>query len=66
MHYRFNCADETFVVVERQIMGANEEVVARDDPNKSIACTRQPAARAACCRSPAAALRRYRCCCGRW
>jgi hypothetical protein len=32
MHYRFNCAEETFVIVERQIMGANEEVVARDEP----------------------------------
>ncbi len=32
MHYRFNCAEETFVIVERQIMGANEEVVARDTP----------------------------------
>jgi hypothetical protein len=34
MHYRFNCAEETFVVVERQIMGANEQVVARDDPRQ--------------------------------
>lgn len=32
MHYRFNCADETFIVVERQIMGANDQVVARDEP----------------------------------
>ena len=32
MHYQFNCADETFVIVERQIMGANEEIVARDSP----------------------------------
>lgn len=32
MHYRFNCAEERFVVVERQIMGANDEVVARDEP----------------------------------
>ena len=32
LHYRFNCAEETFVVVERQIMGANEQVVARDRP----------------------------------
>lgn len=32
MHYRFNCAEGTFVIVERQIMGANEEVVARDEP----------------------------------
>lgn len=32
MHYRFNCAEEKFVIVERQIMGSNEEVVARDTP----------------------------------
>ncbi|MEZ5972633.1 MAG: hypothetical protein R3C31_12555 [Hyphomonadaceae bacterium] len=32
MHYRFNCAEETFVIVERQIMGANDEIVARDTP----------------------------------
>jgi hypothetical protein len=34
MHYRFSCADETFVVVERQIMGANEQVIARDEPRQ--------------------------------
>jgi hypothetical protein len=34
MHYRFNCAEETFVIVERQIMGANEQVVARDEPQQ--------------------------------
>lgn len=34
MHYRYNCADNTFVVVERQIMGANDEVVARDEPSQ--------------------------------
>ncbi|MGD9980807.1 MAG: lipoprotein [Hyphomonadaceae bacterium] len=34
VHYRFNCAEETFVVVERQIMGANEQVVARDEPQQ--------------------------------
>jgi hypothetical protein len=32
MHYRFNCAEETFIIVERQIMGANEQVIARDEP----------------------------------
>lgn len=32
LHYRFNCQSEQFVVVERQIMGANETVVARDEP----------------------------------
>lgn len=34
IHYRFNCADETFVIVERQIMGANEQVIARDEPRQ--------------------------------
>jgi hypothetical protein len=34
LHYRFNCAEETFVVVERQIMGDNEQVVARDEPRQ--------------------------------
>jgi hypothetical protein len=34
IHYRFNCTDETFVIVERQIMGANEQVVARDEPRQ--------------------------------
>lgn len=32
LHYRFNCATEQFYVVERQIMGAGEIVVARDEP----------------------------------
>jgi hypothetical protein len=32
LHYRFNCATEEFIVVERQIMGAGETVVARDQP----------------------------------
>lgn len=34
MHYRFNCAEETYVIVERQIMGDNEQVVARDEPRQ--------------------------------
>lgn len=34
LHYRFDCANEKFVIVERQIMGANEEVVARDEPRQ--------------------------------
>jgi len=34
MHYRFNCNDEQFVVVERQFMGANDTVVARDEPRQ--------------------------------
>lgn len=32
LHYRFNCANGQFFVVERQIMGAGETVVARDEP----------------------------------
>lgn len=32
LHYRFNCAEGTFIVVERQIMGPHEAVVARDEP----------------------------------
>jgi hypothetical protein len=32
VHYRFNCSDGQFFVVERQIMGAGETVVARDNP----------------------------------
>jgi hypothetical protein len=32
IHYRFNCAAQQFAVIERQIMGANETVVARDEP----------------------------------
>lgn len=32
LHYRFNCNTDQFVVVERQIMGAGETVVARDNP----------------------------------
>ena len=39
MHYRFNCAEETFVVVERQIMGANEQVLARDEPRQIYRAT---------------------------
>ncbi|MEZ5996592.1 MAG: hypothetical protein R3C25_12665 [Hyphomonadaceae bacterium] len=34
MHYRFNCADETFVIVERQIMGSGDAVIARDEPRQ--------------------------------
>lgn len=34
LHYRFNCATGEFVVVERLIMGANETVVARDEPRQ--------------------------------
>lgn len=34
VHYRFNCREGQFVVVERQIMGAGETVVARDEPRQ--------------------------------
>jgi hypothetical protein len=34
VHYRFRCADQTFVVVERQIMGPGERVVAHDEPRQ--------------------------------
>lgn len=32
LHYRFNCQTEEFIVVERQIMGPGDTVVARDEP----------------------------------
>jgi hypothetical protein len=32
LHYRFRCDTGEFIVVERQIMGAGETVVARDEP----------------------------------
>ncbi len=32
LHYRFNCETGEFIVVERQIMGAGETVIARDEP----------------------------------
>lgn len=34
VHYRFNCGSNQFFVVERQIMGAGETVVARDSPRQ--------------------------------
>jgi hypothetical protein len=34
LHYRFNCNTREFVVVERHILGANEAVVARDEPRQ--------------------------------
>ena len=33
-HYRFNCTDSTFTIVERQILGANEQIVAHDEPRQ--------------------------------
>jgi hypothetical protein len=44
MHYRFNCPEETFVIVERQIMGADETVVARDEPEQIYRATPQSGA----------------------
>jgi hypothetical protein len=32
LHYRFNCENTHFIVVERQIMGNGDTVVARDEP----------------------------------
>lgn len=32
LHYRFNCASGEFTVLERQIMGPNETIAARDEP----------------------------------
>jgi Surface-adhesin protein E len=34
LHYRFNCNTSQFVVVERQIMGAGETVVAHEAPRQ--------------------------------
>lgn len=34
LHYRFNCESGQFVVVERQILGAGDAVVARDEPRQ--------------------------------
>lgn len=34
LHYRFNCNTRQFVVVERQIMGPDDRVVARDEPRQ--------------------------------
>lgn len=32
LHYRFKCAEAQFFVVERQILGAGETVIAHDEP----------------------------------
>lgn len=34
LHYRFNCTSGQFVVLERQIMGAGETVVAHEEPRQ--------------------------------
>jgi hypothetical protein len=41
IHYRFNCQNEQFTIVERQIMGAGETVVARDQPRELYRATPQ-------------------------
>ncbi len=33
LHYRFRCETGEFIVVERQIMGSGETVIARDEPH---------------------------------
>ena len=32
LHYRLNCTDETFTIVERQILGSNDAVLQRVNP----------------------------------
>jgi hypothetical protein len=32
LHYRFNCADDTFTIVERQILGSNDTVLQSINP----------------------------------
>jgi len=34
LHYRFRCNDNTFAIVERQIMGDNDAVVHREQPRE--------------------------------
>lgn len=34
IHYRFRCTDETFAIIEQQIMGDNETVVGRSQPRE--------------------------------
>jgi hypothetical protein len=34
LHYRFNCATSQFLVLERQIMGAGDTVVAHEEPRQ--------------------------------
>ena len=34
LHYRFKCAEGQFTVLERQIMGSGDTVVARDNPRQ--------------------------------
>ncbi|MEQ1617166.1 MAG: hypothetical protein ABL883_02340 [Terricaulis sp.] len=35
LHYRFNCTSGEFTVLERQIMGPNETIAARDEPTSA-------------------------------
>lgn len=41
MHYRFNCAEGTFFIVERQIMGSGDQVIARSNPQQIYRATPQ-------------------------
>jgi hypothetical protein len=34
IHYRFDCAGEKFMIVERQILGANETVIGTQEPTQ--------------------------------
>lgn len=34
LHYRFNCSTNQFIVLERQIIGAGDTVVAREEPRQ--------------------------------
>ncbi len=34
VHYRLKCNEETFAIVERQFMGANDTVIHRDNPRE--------------------------------
>lgn len=34
VHYRFNCTEETFAIIEQQILGENETVVQRSTPRE--------------------------------
>jgi hypothetical protein len=34
LHYRFNCTDETFAIIERQILGSSDAVLQRESPRE--------------------------------
>lgn len=41
VHYRFRCNEDTFAIIERQIMGDNETVVQRDSPQEIYRAPRE-------------------------